>query len=78
MLQARVARVFAKFASNQRKAAQVELTALADEDINYLGRFIMPQFKVHPELQKLARRVLEQHPQARSMAKQQAKSQKKF
>ena len=27
----------------------------------------MPQFRVHPELQKLARRVLEQHPSARKM-----------
>ena len=77
-LQIRVARVFARFAANQRGPARAELVALADDDFNQLGRFIQPQFRVHPELQKLARRVLEQHPQARSMAKQQAKSQKKF
>ena len=76
-LQMRVARVFAKFAANQRGPARTELQALADEDVNHLGRFLMPQFRVHPELQKLARRVLEQHPQARQMAKQQAKSQKR-
>ncbi len=70
-MQIRVARVFAKFAANQRGPAQAELRALADEDVNQLGRFVMPQFRVHPELQKLARRVLEQHPAARKMAKQQ-------
>jgi hypothetical protein len=72
-LQARVARVFARFAANQRGAAKTELTALADVDLNHLGRFVMPQYRVHPELQKLARRVLEQHPQARKMAKAQQK-----
>jgi hypothetical protein len=77
-LQMRVARIFAKFAANQRGPARTELQQLADEDVNHLGRFLMPQFRVHPELQKLARRVLEQHPAARSMAKQQARSQKKY
>jgi type II secretory pathway pseudopilin PulG len=72
MLQARVAKVFAKFAANQRGPARAELTALADDDVNNLGRFLMPQFRVHPELQKLARRVLEQHPGARKLAKAQA------
>jgi hypothetical protein len=69
MLQARIAKVFAKFASNQRGPARVELTALAEEDPNHLGRFLSPQFRVHPELQKLARQVLESHPGARKMAK---------
>jgi hypothetical protein len=72
-VQARVARVFAKFAANQRGPARQELTALAAEDVNYLGRFLSPQFKVHPELQKLARQVLESHPSARKMAKGQAR-----
>jgi hypothetical protein len=75
-LQARVARVFAKFASNQRGPARTELQQLADQDLNHLGRFLLPQFRVHPELQKLARRVLEQHPASRSMAKHQARSHK--
>ena len=39
--------------------------ALADEDVNHLSRFLAPQFRVHPELQKLARKVYEQHPAAR-------------
>jgi tetratricopeptide (TPR) repeat protein len=74
--QIRVVRVFAKFAANQRGPARTELQQLADEDVNNLGRFLMPQFRVHPELQKLARAVLEQHPQARAMSKQQARGQK--
>lgn len=74
--QIKVVKVFAKFAANQRGPARVELKELADQDVNNLGRFLMPQFRVHPELQKLARSVLEQHPQARAQAKQQAKSQK--
>ena len=73
LVQMKVARVFAKFASNQRGPARQELTALASEDINNLGRFLSPQFRVHPELQKLARQVLESHPGARRMAKGQSK-----
>ena len=64
-IQMQVARVFAKFAANQRKAAETELVALSDKDFNLLGRFLDPRFRVHPELQKLARRVLERNPAAR-------------
>jgi hypothetical protein len=71
-MQVRVARVFARFAANQRKQAETELISLADDDINQIGRFLDPRFRVHPELQKLARRVLERNPQARKMAKSQA------
>ena len=74
-VQIRIARVFGKFASNQRGAAKSELTALADQDVNLLGKFLNPQFRVHPELQKLARQVLERHPGARKLAKQQARHQ---
>jgi hypothetical protein len=74
-LQIRVARIFARFAANQRGPARSELAALADEDPNQLGRFVMPQFRVHPELQKLARSVFEQHPSARRHIKAQAKTQ---
>ena len=72
-LQIRFARVFAKFASNQRGPARAELAALADDDPNHLGRFVAPQFRVHPELQKLARTVFEQHPAARRQMKSQAR-----
>ncbi len=68
-LQARIAKVFARFAANQRGPARTELVSLADDDPNYLGKFVMPQFKVHPELQKLARSVLQQHPSARKQMK---------
>ncbi|HUS27059.1 MAG TPA: hypothetical protein VMZ53_01070 [Kofleriaceae bacterium] len=71
-IQAKVARVFARFAANQRGLARNELNSLADDDVNYLGRFLDPRFKVHPELQKLARQVLEKHPAARKVIKQQA------
>jgi hypothetical protein len=71
-VQMRVARTFAKFAGGSRQAARNELAALANEDVNLLSRFLAPQFRVHPELQKLARSVLEGHPAARKMAKAQA------
>ena len=72
-IQARVARVFARFAGGQRGAARNELNALANTDPNHLGRFVMPQFRAHPELQKLARAVLQQHPSARQHVKGQAR-----
>ncbi len=68
-VQARISRIFARFASNQRGAARNELNALANENPDYLGKFVMPQFKVHPELQKLARSVLQSHPSARQAVK---------
>lgn len=69
-LQMRIARVFAKFAGGQRSAAKTELQALANDDLNHLGRFLMPQFRVHPELQQVARQVLEAHPARKKMAQQ--------
>lgn len=71
-LQMRVARVFARFAGGARQAARTELSALASDDLNHLSRFLAPQFRVHPELQKLARAVLEAHPGARKLAKSHA------
>ena len=64
-IQIRIVRIFARFASNQRGVARTELLALADENPDYLGKFLNPQFRVHPELQKLARSVLQQQPAAR-------------
>ena len=58
-----------RFAANQRGQARTELLALCDDDPNYLGRFLAPQYRVHPELQKLARSVIQQHPSARKMIK---------
>ncbi|HET9623045.1 MAG TPA: hypothetical protein VFP84_16850 [Kofleriaceae bacterium] len=72
-LQMRFAKVFARFAANQRNQARAEMVSLADDDVNNLGRFVSPQFRVHPELQKLARTVFEQHPAARRQMKGQAR-----
>ncbi len=66
-----VARAFARFASGKKGGAREDLKAVADLDVNHLGRFLMPQFRVHPELQKLARAVAEKHPAMRKMAKAQ-------
>jgi hypothetical protein len=66
------ARVFARFASGKRTMAKDDLDTLASIDVNHLGKFLMAQFKVHPELQKLARTVLEKNPTARRMAKAQS------
>jgi hypothetical protein len=68
-IQVRISRIFARFASNQRGAARNELNALANDNPDYLGKFVLPQFKVHPELQKLARAVLQSHPSARQAIK---------
>jgi hypothetical protein len=68
-MQLRVVRVFAKFAMRQQRAAESELNELADLDLNQIGRFTAPQFRVHPELQKLAMRVAQNHPAARQQAK---------
>lgn len=76
-MQLRVAKVFAKFASGQRQAARTELVAIANVNVEHLGRFLAPQFRVHPELQKLARQVLEGNPAARKMAKAQGAKQMK-
>ena len=73
MVQYKVARIFARFASGQRNQARDELSTLADDNVNYLGRFLLPQFRVHPELQKIARTVMERHPASRKMAKANAR-----
>lgn len=62
------ARIFAAFAGNQRDQVKRDLQALLKEDMNYLGRFVAPQAKVHPELQKLAQDVLRADPEVRKMA----------
>ncbi|MBA2544326.1 MAG: tetratricopeptide repeat protein [Deltaproteobacteria bacterium] len=72
-VQARISRIFARFAANQRGAARNELNALANDNPDYLGKFVLPQFKVHPELQKLARSVLQSHPSSRQAIKGSAK-----
>ncbi len=63
-----VARTFARFASGKKGAARDDMKQMAAEDVNLLGRFLMPQFRVHPELQRLARQVAEGNPQIRRMS----------
>ena len=60
--------------ANNRKQAEADLTALADEDMNQLGRFLDPRFRVHPELQKLARQVMQLHLRVASHRFQQRRS----
>ncbi len=65
------ARIYAQFAAGKRDAVRYDMGALAKQDINLLGRFVMPQLRVHPELQKIARAVLEKNPEVRKMAQKQ-------
>jgi type II secretory pathway pseudopilin PulG len=67
-----VARVFARFAAGKKPGARKDLEALAALDVNYLGKFVMPQFRAHPELQHMARAVAEKSPQVRKMARPQS------
>jgi len=62
------ARVFARFAAGKKGGAREDLRGLAMEDPNHLAKFLMPQFKVHPELQRLAREVAQGSPQLRGSA----------
>jgi hypothetical protein len=66
--QLQVARAFALFAGGKSKAAKEELERIAAPDVNRLGRFVAPQFKVHPNLQRLAREVAQANPQMRKQA----------
>jgi hypothetical protein len=72
-LQGKIARIFAQFAARHRDKARADLVALAEDDPNQLGYFIQPQFKVHPELKKLAESVFAAHPGARRQIKGQAR-----
>lgn len=63
-----VARTFARFASGKKGAAREDMKLMAMDDVNLLGRFLMPQFRVHPELQRLARQVAESNPEVRRMS----------
>lgn len=64
------ARVFASFAAGKKERARKDLELLMRQDMNLLGRFVMPGQKVHPELKKIAEEVLRSHPDMRKMARQ--------
>jgi hypothetical protein len=65
----RMARVFAYFAGGNRDRVRKDLRALMQENFNYLGRFANPAAKVHPELQKLAREMLQSNPEVQKLAR---------
>lgn len=64
------ARIFVNFAESRKELVRKDMLALVKDDPNYLGRFVHPKFKVHPELQKMAREVLMRDPNVRKMAQQ--------
>ena len=67
------ARVYASFASGQRDTVRRDMNTLVQQDPNLLARFVMPKAKVHPELQKIAREILQRSPEVRKMAQKQQK-----
>ncbi|MSP93387.1 MAG: hypothetical protein EXR79_16605 [Myxococcales bacterium] len=64
------ARVFAAYHCGKKERCRKDLEALMGDDVNLLGRFVMPGQKVHPELMKLAQAVVQTHPDVKRMAKQ--------
>lgn len=64
-----MARIFTNFADGKKDKVKKDMRALMDENINYLGRFANPKAKIHPELQKLSREVLQSNPEIQKMAK---------
>lgn len=68
-----IARIFARFSTNQ--GVRRDLEELSAINPNHLARFILPRFKVHPDLQKQARSVAEKNPTIQKMAKGQQQRQ---
>ena len=60
-------RVFANWAEGKKDLVRRDLRALMDDNLNYLGRFANPKAKVHPELQKISRELLQTHPEVKKM-----------
>jgi hypothetical protein len=67
------ARIYAAFAGGRRDEVRKDMGALIKQDVNLLGRFVMPKAKVHPELQKLARDALQRSPEVRKMVQRQSR-----
>ncbi|MBL8601952.1 MAG: hypothetical protein JNK72_08510 [Myxococcales bacterium] len=61
------ARIFVNFANKKKELVRKDMLTLVKEDPNYLGRFMHPKFKVHPELQQIATDVLQRDPGVRQM-----------
>ncbi len=60
-------RVFANWAEGKKDLVRRDLRTLMDDNLNYLGRFANPKAKVHPELQKISRELLQTHPEVKKM-----------
>lgn len=61
------ARVFANFAAGKRDLARKDLLTLCRENMEFLGRFVMPK-GIPIELKKMAEDVLKRDPNVRKMA----------
>lgn len=67
-----IARVFANYAETKHGLVRKDLTALAKENIQLLGRFMDPRFKTEPGLMKLAQEVIMADPEMQKMAQKMA------
>ena len=63
------ARVFANFAETKHGLVKKDLTAIAKENVNLLGRFLDPRFKTAPELVRLAQEIVMADPEMQKMAR---------
>ncbi len=67
-----MARVYACFAGGQLENVKRDLGALVRQDPNLLAVFVNPKGKAPPQLQKIAKDVLQRSPEARKLAMQNA------
>ena len=63
------ARVFANFAETKNGLVKKDLTAIAKENVNLLGRFVDPRFKPAPELARMAQEIVMSDPEMQKMAR---------
>ncbi len=68
------ARVFANFAETKNGLVKKDLTAIAKENINLLGRFLDPRFKTAPELARMAQEIVMADPEMQKMARKMGSS----
>jgi hypothetical protein len=59
------ARIFTFFADGKRDLARKDMVALCRENFQYLGRFMMPNSGVRPELVQMAQEVIQRDDNAR-------------
>jgi hypothetical protein len=59
------ARIFTNFADSKRDLARKDMVAMCKENFQYLGRFMMPNSGVRPELVQMAQDVIQRDDNAR-------------